>query len=446
MTESRRPKMTRRGILQGIVAIPAVIRSGVLGAAAPSKRINLAAFGVGNRGSYINDELSRSADARYVAVCDAYRSRREKKRQEWNALYGGDYVRTYDNPWEVLKRKDVDAIVVATPDHWHVPLAIAAVRAGKDMYVEKPLSVAMTWAWKLRKAMNGSGRIFQYGTQQRSAPQFRYACELVRNGYLGKITHIDAWCPDKTEWYSTPHVRPNGSVRPISPPEDLNFDLWTGPSPERPYTADRCTSNGCYHTYDYALGFIAGWGAHPLDIAQWGLNTDHTGPVYYEGWGTLPKFGLFDTIDQWDVACHYDNGPLMRFMSHRVAQEVVSKYRDRWSSHGTTFFGSEGWVSVDRRGLEASKPSLERIEFKGSDQRLYESANHGQNFLECIRSRKEAISPLESAIRSDTISHLCDIMIRTGRPIEWDPKREEIAGNPQAAKMLDRPIRSRWAF
>ena len=424
---------------------PAIVPASVFGANAPSNRVHLAAFGVGGRGTADTDMINQHPDARFLAVCDCYESRRLAKKQKWDKLYGGDYVKMYSNPWEVLQRSDIDAVVIATPDHWHTPLAIAAARAGKDIYVEKPLSVAMAWSWRLRDEVKKKSRIVQYGTQQRSNKGFRYACELVRNGYIGEVKHIDAWCSDISSQYGAFSVYKYGSLRPIPVPRDLNFDLWCGPSPVRSYTADRCTSFGAYHIYDYALGFIAGWGAHPLDIAQWGLNMDQSGPVFYEGAGSLPAYGLCDTTESWDITCYYQNGVAMRFMDSRVAQPAVTKYLPRWNDHGTTFVGSEGWVSVDRRGVQVSKDSLKDVKFSDKDTRLYESDHHQKNFVDCVKSRKQAISPLEAAIRSDTISHLSDIVVRLRRPVRWDPKREVILGDEVASRMLTRTMRPKWA-
>ena len=267
----------------------------------------------------------------------------------------------------------------------------------------------------------------------------------MRNGYIGEVERIDAWCPDISEQFNDFSVKRYGSLRPVPVPADLYYDLWLGPAPLKPYTADRCTCWGAWHTYDYALGFIAGWGAHPLDIAQWGLDTDNTGPVFYEGAGAVPKSGLYNTVEIWDVTCYYANGLPIRFMSERVAKDVVMKYRQNWVSHGTTFFGSEGWVSVDRRGLEFSKDSLKDVKFSGKDKRLEVSDNHQSNFIDCVKSRKQPMTPFEAAIRSDTMSHLSDIMIRLNRPIQWNPETEQIVGDEEAAKMLDRPMRPAWS-
>lgn len=447
---SRRSFLRQASVAAGLAA-PAIVPSYVLGQNAPSNRVNVAAFGVGGRGTAVNGGIVKFDDVRYVAVCDAYENRREAKRKQWNELYGGDYVKAYSDPWEVMKRDDVDAVVVATPDHWHVPLAIAAARAGKAMYVEKPLSVALAWAGTLRKEFAKSRRrVFQYGTQQRSSSQFRYACELVRNGYIGELKRVETWCPDASQQWETfggknsLSVPRYGSLRPVPPPAGLDYDLWCGPSPMKPYTADRCTQFGTYHIYDFAIGFIAGWGAHPLDIAQWGLDADNTGPVFYEGAGHVPDYGLLDTTDEWDIHCYYANGVVMRFMDYRTAKPLVTRYRGRWSDHGTTFFGSEGWISVDRSGLEARPASLEHVEFGPNDKRLHKSSDHGRNFIDCVKSGAETMSPLEAAIRSDTISHLSDIVVRLKRPLEWDPKTETIKNDPEATKMLDRPMRKKW--
>jgi len=280
------------------------------------------------------------------------------------------------------------------------------------------------------------GVIFQYGTQQRSGRNFRFACELTRNEKIGKLERIEAWCPALA-------AAGGGSTEPIAVPDDLDYDLWLGPAPKSAYTKDRCTYLGCYHIYDNALGFIAGWGAHPLDIAQWGNDTDHTAPVEYKGTGKIPVGGLFDTISDWDIHCRYANGVTMRFMDDRIAKETVSAYRP-FEGHGTTFFGSEGWVSVDRGGIHASDKALLDIKLGPDEIHLYESNNHSGNFIDSIRNCTPAVSPVGAAVQSDIISHLSDICIRVGRKIVWNPEKEEIVGDEAATRMLNRPLRSPW--
>jgi predicted dehydrogenase len=433
------------------VVTPMIIPSTALGQNAPSNRINLAIIGVGGRGTDHVDYVSTLKEAQLLAVCDCFQTRREGTRDRLNAHYDGNFVTAYSDYREVLARDDIDGIIVATPDHWHVHVAIAAARAKKHMYVEKPLSISMEWAWKLREEVKKNEVVFQYGTQQRSQFQFRQACELVRNGYIGEVERVDTWCEGMGENFEGDGLEEDGSATvvgstaPIDPPEGLDYNRWLGPAAVKPYTADRCTFQGSWHVYDYALGFIAGWGAHPLDIAQWGLDTDHTSPVRYEGTGMVSKRGLFDTIESWDMECTYASGLKMRFQNSRKAKEDVTAYR-RWNDHGTTFFGSEGWVSVDRGSMFTSEHKLRGIKLKPDDIHLRRSQGHPDDFIACIKSGEPTLSPLEAGIRSDTICHLSDIAIRLGRTIDWDPKKERILGNPLAQAMLDRPIRAPWNF
>ena len=449
--------ITRRGLLKsaaaGAIVLPSIVPSTVFGESAPSNRIGMAQLGCGGRGSAVSGGFVRHKDVQYLAVCDPFKSRRDRLADRFNKKYGGGKtVKPYADFREVLKRDDIDAVAICTQDHWHVPMAMAASKAGKDMYVEKPLGVSMEWAKKLRKSIKRYGNIFQYGTQQRSGRQFRFACELVRNGYIGQIKTIDAWCPDIDS--QVPNTGKKwgdgdgpeyGKIVKAEVPADLNYDLWIGPAPMKPYTPDRVRNWGAYHIYDYALGFIAGWGAHPLDIAQWGMNADNTTPVTYEGEGSLPTRGLYDTIDSWDIYCTYACGAKMRFMGHRVARPVVMKYHKRWCGHGTTFHGTRGWVSVDRGGIFASDPKLLKIKIKPDEVNLITSRGQDRNFLDSVKSRQPTINPVESAIRSDTISHIGDIMIRLGKKtIKWDPKKEDFIGDSQASALLNRPLRAPW--
>jgi predicted dehydrogenase len=437
---------SRRTFLKTSAAVaagPWVVPTSVFGAEAPGNRVTLAFLGVGGRANALIGNFVRHDDAQILAVCDCFESRRQQMKTKLNSKYGAEVVEAYADFRDVLARDDIDAVVVATPDHWHVPLAVAAAKAGKDMYVEKPLGVSMRWAQKLREALKETGRVFQYGTQQRSDPKFRAACELVRNGYIGEVERIEAWCPDMDTQYQQFSKPPYGSTEPGNPPGDLDYEMWLGPAPRKPYTVDRCTPWGAYHIYDYALGFIAGWGAHPLDIAQWGLDADATSPVRYEGMGSLPLGGLCDTIESWDVHCEYANGLPMRFMGSRMAEAVVSAYRP-WVNHGTTFFGADSWVSVDRTDLFTSDPNLKGAEFKPDDVKLKASNDHARDFLDCVKSRETAVSHFEAAIRSDAISHLSNIAIRLERPIAWDPEKEAIVDDVEAEALLDRPIRAPW--
>lgn len=448
MTMQRRQFLKQTALGVGALSLPTIVPSSVFGQNAPSNRVNLAAIGVGNRGggNLWHSFAQPLQDVRVVAACDCYRNRRESMAQKINTFYGKQVCQPVADYREVLARPDVDALLVSTPDHWHVPLAYQAALAKKDMYVEKPLSVAMTWAWKLREVVNRNQVIFQYGTQQRSGSGFRRTVELVRNGYIGKVKHIDAWCagmraPGNYAAVFDQHYR---NTQPAEVPGGLDYERWIGPAPMKPYTQSRTTEWGAYHIYDYALGFIAGWGAHPLDIAQWGLDKDHTSPVQYEGEGRMPPAGLFDTIDYWDMHCQYADGVTLRFMCTRAAKEVAGKmdqHRRPFKDHGTTFFGEDGWLSVGRDGVYASTKELQRREIKENETQVIRSPSQARNFIDSVKSRKAPISPLESAIRSDTISHLSDISIRLNRPIQWNPEKEQIVNDAEATKMLDRPLR-----
>ena len=221
--------------------------------------------------------------------------------------------------------------------------------------------------------------------------------------------------------------------------------MWLGPAPVTPYTEDRCTSLGTYHHADNSLGFIAGWGAHPLDIAQWGNNTDDTVPVLYEGKGDVNK-GMFETVRWWDFMCTYENGVKMRFANTNSIMPTLKEYHPIPRDHGTTFIGDDGWVSVDRNGLFTGPESLLDIKLKPSDAHLLERNNHYAHFVECVRTRCKSISPIHTAVQSDIISHLCDIAVRVNRPIRWDPKTERIVGDSDAARLTTRSLRSPWAL
>ncbi len=447
-TITRRRFLKATGQVASAVAFPYVITSSALGSAskAPaSERIALGHIGVGGQGGSLMRNFLRLKNSQSVAVCDVKANNRQKAVGKVNRFYKTKNCAAYNDFRKLLARDDIDAVVIATPDHWHVPIAIEAVKAGKDIYVEKPLGLAVAWNRKLRDVVNQYNAVFQYGTQQRSGRDFRYACEIVRNGYIGKLEKIDAWCPGMAAsgWYEET-VQGGGSLEPMEVPDFLDYDMWLGPAPKTPFTKDRCTQWGSYHVYDNSIGFIAGWGAHPLDIAQWGNDTDKTAPVEYKGTGRIPEKGLYNTISDWDVHCKYANGVKMHFINANAAEKIVTNYRKRWCDHGTTFFGSEGWISVDRQGLEASSPSLLKIQTKSSDKKLYESNNHYKNFIDCVKSRNKTISTVEVAVQSDIISHLGDITIRLNRKIKWDPEKEMVVNDAEAQRMLDRPMRSPW--
>ena len=262
-----------------MAAAPLVIPStalGLDGAAAPSERVTLGHIGVGGRGySVLTFFLQRCKGSQSVAVADAYKDRREACAR----MIKGKAYRDFR---DILARPDIDAVVVATPDHWHVPIAIAAARAKKDAYVEKPLGVSIEQDLACLKVFTENNRVFQYGTMQRSLPHCRFGCELVRSGRIGKVHAIEVIAPNGGA---------GGSTQVVPVPPNLDYDMWCGPSPVKPYTADRCHPPGTYWIYDYSIGYLGGWGAHPLDIMVWGSDADIAGPMTVEGTGKIPTEG-----------------------------------------------------------------------------------------------------------------------------------------------------------
>jgi hypothetical protein len=447
-----RTTFARRDFLKGAAAscaafsLPTILTRPVFGADAPSNRVTIGQIGCGNIGSnYHIPAMMPMPDVRIIAVADAYKSRRDAAAARLNSAYGGSgIVKAYADFREILARGDVDAVVVGAHDNWHMPMSVAALKAGKDVYCQKPLGLDFGITGLLRSLVREKKRIFQFGTQYRSMPRYRQMVQLVRNGYIGKLQRIDVWCRDVSNDVGQYAVKPYGSTVQAPVPDDLDFDAWQGPSPMVPYTVDRATCWGGYHCPETSLGFIAGCGIHELGQAQWGNKSDHTSPIRYVGTGSVPKEGIFRTLERWDVTCDYANGVKLRFMDYRTAQPAAAPYVRSWhASDGLIFHGSEGWIG-DAEGFCASNPSLWRQKFKPSDEQLPVSPEHNRNFIDCVKSRQETICPVEMAIRCDAICQLANIAALTGREIQWDPEREMIVNNAEAAKMLVRPGRDKW--
>ncbi len=413
------PRVTRRGFLAGaatVVAAPYVITSTALGGPGKppaSERVTVGHIGVGHRGNFF--EFQNCKGCQSVAVADAYKDRRETHA---NMCKGKAYADFRD----LLARTDIDAVVIATPDHWHVPIAIAAARTKKDAYVEKPLGVSVEQDLACRKAFHEHGRVFQYGTQQRSMAHCRLGCELVRSGRIGKITRLEVVAPNGGR---------GGSTREIPVPPNLDYDMWLGPAPQKPYTADRCGSPGVFWIYDYSIGYLGGWGAHPLDIMVWGCDADLAGPMTFEGTGEIPTTGLYDTVFNWDMKIQLADGVAMTFTP---------------GGDSTKFIGTDGWIRIWREGWDAEPKSLLTSKIGPNDAHLVESQSQSQNFIDAVKSRKLAVSPLADAVRSDIISHICNIAVRLKRKITWDPKKEQIVRDAEATRMLSRPMRAPWTI
>ena len=420
-------------------AFPAIIPSSALGAdgaVAPSNRVVVGCIGVGNRARYLLETALQVKGTQVVAVCDVKRDCREQAAKMANDFYGNTDCVQYNEHERIVERKDIDACIIGSCDHWHALHALAVTRSGKDCYVEKPLSVSMEQNRALRKAVRKHKTIFQFGTQQRSNDDFHRACELVRNGRIGKLKHINVWAPPSS----------SGGPTDLAPvPENLDYERWLGPAPFTPYTKDRETNQWWWFIEDYALGFIAGWGIHPLDIALWGADDLMRSPVEVEGTGVFPTEGVCNTAVDWKVDLRYDSGLSIDYRATPAPQEWMDRYRMTEAGHGTGFEGEDGWVFVKRGGLTFSSEEIEKSVIGENEFHLCKSRHHMQNYFDCVRSRKDPVSPIESAVESDSLCHISDIALRLQRKVRWIPKKERFQDDKEADARLTRTIREGWA-
>jgi predicted dehydrogenase len=427
---SETARVTRRGFLHGatgVCAFPYVVSASALGrgeAGAPSERITMASIGLGGRGKENLRSFMGHNNCRIVAVCDVNANRLEEARKIVNDHYGDSACAGCHDYREVLARADIDAVSIATPDAWHVPQSMEAARANKDIFLEKPLGLSVRDDIALREAVRGYDRVFQFGTQQRSDRNFGFACELVQNGRIGKLQRIIV---------TTPASRAVGLVPPAPVPPWLDWEMWVGPARWRPYAQGIIGSCGEWgHMSNFSLGWITTWGIHHVDIAQWGNDADHTGPLEVEGTGVFPAEGLYDCATAWDMTLKYANGVVVQF---------VDKSKRR---QGVLFEGTDGRVFVARGALEAEPKSLLQ-EHIGPDERHFTiSTDHWGGFLDSIRTRRTPVSSIESAVRTDTVCHLCDIAMRLGRKLRWDPAAERFVDDAEANRLLTRSWRSPW--
>jgi glucose-fructose oxidoreductase len=405
-----------------VVALPAIIPARLLGAEAPSNQTTVGCIGVGGRGSALLAEVVGQPKVKVVGICDVFRQRREGTAASLNQRYGGSVCTAHRDLREMLARSDIDAVTIATPDHWHVPAALLAVRAGKDVYVEKPLGMSIEEGIAIRQEVARYSRVFQYGTQQRSLVHVRHGAELVRNGRIGKVLEVEVTAPS--------YGFEGGSLEPAPAPEGLDYDLWLGPAPWRPYTKDRCTEWGAYWCSDNAHGFIGGWGAHPLTDMVWSMGDDpaESVPVEFAGTGKFGK-GLFNAPFDWDIRGKFRNGASFHF----------TPGGDR-----ATLIGEKGKVHISRGGLRTEPESLMNERIGPEETKLYDSPSHMGNFVDCVRTRRRTVAPAEVAVMSDAITQLSMIAIWTGRKIQWDSSGETIRNDPGAVKLLTRALRAPW--
>ncbi len=436
---NRRQFVQRVALATSAAALPTIIPASALGRGrrpAPSDRITMGFIGMGSMGMNNLRGFISKEDVQVVAVCDVNRSGTNYAGQDakgWEpaqqyvnetyadgagaASYSG--CDAYQFFWQLLERDDIDAVCLALPDHWHGYMTVAAAKAGKDIYGEKPLSRTIYEGRKMVDAVRKYDVVFQTGSQQRSDERFRHACELARNGYLGDIQKV--------------YSRVGGISKPVPDgeepiPDGFLYELWLGNAPQAPYTAARVS--GAYRTDEgawrawrpYSAGHVADWGAHNYDIAQWGLGTDHTGPLHV----LSAEEGEED-----ELTLIYESGiPVIK--KEGPHEGMVQ------------FVGTEGWVGVSRGDIWASDESLLSVEMKPSDTHLYRSDDHRRDFLNSVKNRTRPICDIEIGHRSSTICLLSEIVMRTGRSLTWDPAKEKIVGDEEASSLLTREMRAPW--
>jgi predicted dehydrogenase len=453
MKQSRRDFLKSSAGAAAALAVPTIVSASVFGQYAPSKRINVGAIGAGR--------ISRGHDmpgiwqydhARIIAVCDLDAHRVEEGKKLVNDFYATktgkpyDGVTGYANYHDLLANKDIDAVVISTPDHWHALIAVDAVRAGKDVYLQKPASLTIAEGRAMSNAVQASGRILQIGSQQRSTIQFRYAAELVRNGRIGELQRVEVGLPGDP---------PGGDKTPMPVPAGFNYDMWLGETPSVYYTVDRVHPQqgygrpGWLRCRQFGAGMITGWGAHHSDSAHWAMDTEYTGPIEVWGEAQFPHEGLWDVHGPFRTEALYANG---------VHMTVSGDF-----PNGIKFYGTKGWIFVSRgneqvtksdpvaklndaTALAASDPKIIKSVIGPDEIHLYESKEQHGNWLECIISRKQPISPAEMGHRACTTCLIHDMAMVLKRKLYWDPVMERFKNDDQANGMLSRPQRAPYVL
>jgi predicted dehydrogenase len=430
------------------------VPASVFGKNAPSNRINVGAIGTG-RISIGHDMpgVMQYDTARITAVCDVDSKRAEIGKKFVNDFYtkknGKPYdgVTVYTDFRELIQNKDIDAVIISTPDHWHAPIAILAAEAGMDIYMQKPASLTIKEGREMSNAIHRTGRILQIGSQQRSSPQFRYAAELVRNGRIGQLKTVSIGLPGD----------PGGNEEPPMPiPENLNYDMWLGTTPYVYYTENRVHPQnsiearpGWLRCEQFGAGMITGWGSHHIDSAHWAMDTEYTGPIEVSGWAEYPKSGLWDVHGKFQTEALYANG---------VKMIVNNEFEN-----GIKFEGTNGWIFVTRgdyaatasdpvakrkgsKALTASNSKIITSVIGPNEIHLTDSKEHHGNWLESIKTRQPPIAPVEVGHRSCSACLIHQIAMKLKRTVYWDPIKERFRNDDEANSMLSRPQRSPWAI
>jgi len=435
----------RRGLAAtaGAILAPTILPASALGRngfVAPSDRIVMAAIGVGGMGRGNLRGLLNQKEVQMVAVCDVDERQNDKAKGMINDHYGNSDAKSYRYFSELLDTEKLDAVSLALPDHWHGIIGVAAARKGLDIYGEKPMARTIAESRAIVTAAHKNNIVWQTGSWQRSRENFHRAASLVRNGVLGKISHVEVGLPDG---------RASIGIKPVeTPPAEVDFDMWLGPAPKVPY-------RGVLHfdwrwMMDYSGGQLTDWAGHHVDIAHWGLGYDNIGPVEVQGKGVYPVDGIYDVPVEYLVECKYESGVELTIANasywiERRTKGAWLRGDEQWTTGmGTVWFGEKGWIHVSRRGLWASDESLLKVPESELPEKLYYSRDHHGNFVECIKSRREAIAPAETAHRSISVALIGEIAMLTGEKLKWDYKNEVFTNSINANRLLSRPFREPW--
>lgn len=422
--------------IAGIVGFPYIVPSSVFGsdrAVAPSNRITLGLIGTGNINTHHREAFLTEKDTRIVAICDPVTARRESHRDRINQAYGYNACADYRDFRDLLAREDIDAVCIGTPDHWHAAQAITAMQAGKDVYVEKPLTLTVAEGRRAVEVATAYGRVLQTGLQRRSSGACRHTCELVRNGRIGRLTRVDVGIIGINKGVQVGRNFPATAV-----PENFDYDLWLGPAPETPFCPQRVARGNevCYWYYisDYTTGFISGNGVHFVDIAQWGIGDEVKPLEVNTSSADIPADGLVDDAIAWQSEVIYENG-------------VTMSYSSEGNPHpdGIRFIGTEGWIHVTGGGtLSASPMDVLKSVIGPNEVHLYVSPGHHRNFLDCIKTRRLAAASAEVGHHATTTCNLVEISARLGRKARWDARMERFTGDETANRLLSRAMRAPW--
>lgn len=418
-TFSRRGFLKKSSAGAAAAALPLMLPQSIFASPAPSERIQIALIGCGAMGRFQLQGLKVNSHCHIQALCDVDQTKLAMGREVQDV--GQDHC--YQDFRELLENEDLDAVFIATPDHWHVLISMAAIQAGKAVYCQKPLSLCIDEGRALCRMVEDYGSILEVGSQQRSQSSFRVAAEKVRNGYIGEIRYVEVGL-------EPPYNNHPGLQAPMAPPPELDYNMWLGPALWEPYSWERVVH--FRNNLNYSSGYLGDWGAHHLDIVQWALGMDRSGPRHISGKGVFHQQGIFNVPMDFDVLYQYAKGPEVRA---NITYE-----------NGIRFVGDEGWIFVSRERFDASRLSLLEDKLHPSDIHYRKSRGHEDDFFESIRTNRHPLVTAETGHRSATLCHLGNISMRLGRPLEWDPEKEIMVGDATANRMKNYAMRPPWSL